>query len=424
MATLLQINVCNNVYSTGKIVAEIGEKAIDNGWTSYIAYGRSIKPSRNIPIKIGTRFGIFLHACEQRILDNTGLGWGSSLATKRLVKEIKRIKPDIIHLHVLLGYYLNFRVLFEYLETLDIPVVWTLHSCWELTGHCTHYDYIGCEKWKAECNNCPLRKEYPQSMFIDRSSTNHRQKKQLFDSIKNLHLVAVSEWLGEQVSMSYLKNKPLSIIYNGIDLNKFYPSNNASLLKRQYGLEDYFVALGVASTWTSKKGVADYYDLSKLMPEGYKIIMIGLTKRQIAELPSNIIGIEKLTDINEMRDAYSMADVVLNLSYEESFGLTTIEGFACGTPSIVYDRTASPELISEDTGYVVEAGDIKGVLLRMKQIKGKGKARYSEACIERVKTFFDKDKNYMSYLELYDNLLTTQGTVESAWGAKYSTFEV
>lgn len=415
---LLQINVCNNIYSTGKIASSIGELAIDNGWESYIAYGRSIKPSGNIPIKIGSRFGIMLHAFEQRFLDNTGLGWGSLLSTKRFIKEIERIKPDIIHLHVLLGYYINFKVLFEYLATLDIPVVWTLHSCWELTGHCTHYDYIGCEKWRTECNKCPLKKEYPQSIFIDRSSTNFRQKKKLFNSIKNLHLVAVSEWLRDQVSMSYLKSKPISIIYNGIDLDKFYPSENASLFKQRYALDGYFVALGVASAWTPKKGVSDYYELSKILPEGYKIIMIGLTTKQIAELPSNIIGVEKLTDVNEMRDAYSMADVVLNLSYEESFGLTTIEGFACGTPSIVYNRTASPELVSDETGYVVKAGDVRSVCQKMMEIKDKGKPSYSKACINRAKECFDKDKNYMKYLELYDNLLTSQETVEPAWGGQ------
>lgn len=418
---LLQINVCNNIYSTGKIASSIGELAIDNGWDSYIAYGRSIKPSKNIPIKIGSKFDILLHAFEQRLLDNTGLGLGGVRATRNLIKEIERISPDIIHLHVLLGYYINFKILFEYLATIDTPVVWTLHSCWELTGHCTHFDYIGCERWKTECNNCPLKKEYPQSFFADRSSTNYRQKKQLFNSLKNLHLVAVSGWLGEQVSMSYLKSKPISIIYNGIDLNKFYPSNNANLLKKKYALDGCFVGVGVASAWTPKKGVDDYYELSKILPEGYRIIMIGLTKNQIADLPSKIIGIEKLTDISEMRNAYSMADVVLNLSYEESFGLTTVEGFACGTPSIVYDRTASPELVSENTGYVVKAGDVKGVCQKMMEINNKGKASYSKACINRAKEFFDKDKNYMKYIELYDNLLIKHETVEPAWGANYRT---
>lgn len=406
MPTVLQINVCNNVYSSGKIAGAIGDLAVKRGWDSYIAYQREYKESLSTPIVIGNWADWCLNGLGQRLFDNTGFGLGSYLSTKRLIKKIDEIKPDLIHLHVIVGYYLHFKLLFEYLATLDIPIVWTLHSCWELTGHCTHFDYEGCDRWKTECHDCPLKKEYPQSYFLDRSRKNYLQKKQLFTSPKDLHLVVVSQWLGKIVSESFLKDKPLDVIYNGIDLQAFSPSEDVGMLKKKYHMEGKFVALGVSSSWLPKKGLYDYYKLADILPPDTIIVMIGLSDRQIKSLPKNIIGIRKTTDIAELRDYYSLADVVLNLSYEETFGLTTVEGMACGTPSIVYDRTASPELVEEDTGFVVKAGDIISIFNRMNEIKRKGKVNYKGACRRRAEQCFDKDKNFQLYMDLYEKLVT------------------
>lgn len=405
MPKLFQINVCNNCYSSGKIVSAIGELAIANGWNSYIAYSRDYSPNLNTSIKIGNKLDVCLNALEQRLFDNTGFGIGSYFSTKQLVKELKKIQPDIIHLHVIVGYYLNFRVLFNYLSTLDIPIVWTLHSCWEITGHCTHFDYEGCERWITGCYKCPLKREYPQSFFIDNSRHNYTNKKNYFTKAKKMHLVAVSKWLSGVVSKSFLGDKPIEVIYNGVDTNLFKPSQDTSYLRKTYNLEEQFVAVALASTWLPKKGIPDYYKLADILPHNYSLVMIGFPKDEIEKLPHNIIGVPRTTDINELRDFYSMADVVLNLSYEESFGLTTVEGFACGTPAIVYDKTASPELVTEDTGFVVKAGDIIGVLESMKLIQQKGKESYTKACRERAMTVFDKDKNFKMYIELYNKLL-------------------
>lgn len=405
MPTLLQINVCNNVYSTGKIVGAIGDLVVQKGWDSYIAYQADYKKSLSTPIRIGCFADWCLNGLEQRVFDDTGFGLGSYFPTKSLVKKIKIIQPDIIHLHVIVGYYLQFRVLFEYLSKLDIPIVWTLHSCWEITGHCTHFDYEGCYKWKTGCYHCPLKKEYPQSYLFDRSRKNYIQKKSLFSSLMNVHFVAVSKWLESVVSESFLKTKPIHVIYNGVDLKAFYPSVHRESLKSMHGFNGRFVAIGVASTWLPKKGYNDYFQLAKRLPSDYIIVMIGLSETQIRTLPNNIVGIKRTTNIEELREYYDLADVVLNLSYEESFGLTTVEGMACGTPSIVYNRTASPELVSEGTGFIVEAGDINGVIECMKFIKDKGKNSYVRPCRERAELLFDKDKNFMQYLSLYDNLI-------------------
>ena len=405
MATIIQINVCNNIYSTGKIAGAIGDLIVKRGWKSYIAYQRAYKESLSEPIKIGCWIDTIVNAIEQRLFDNTGFGIGSYFSTKQLVRRLKEINPDIIHLHVIHGYYLQYNVLFKYLATLDIPIVWTLHSCWEVTGHCTHFDYEGCERWKTECYSCPLKREYPQSYLLDRSKKNYHRKKELFNSLKNLYVVTVSKWLNDVVSESFFKAKPRRVIYNGIDLQTFRPSKDFEILKIKKGLEGKFVAIGVASSWLPKKGLCDYFKLEKMIPNDFSLVLIGLSDKQIKCLPSGIIGIRKTKNIEELRDWYVLSDVVLNLSYEETFGLTTVEGMACGTPSIVYDRTASPELVSEDTGYVVKAGDVANVLDCMLKIKEKGKISFVKHCRNRAELYFDKDKNFQEYMRLYDRLL-------------------
>lgn len=404
--TILQINVCNNVFSTGKIVSEIGELAIDNGWDSYVAYGRGTKPDRNRQIKVGWSLGHVLHGLETRLLDNHAIGISSYIATKRLIGSIEKIRPDVIHLHVLSGYYINIRVLFKYLSKVDIPIVWTLHSCWEFTGHCTHYDYIKCQKWKTGCGNCPLSKEHPQSWWIDRSAKNYEQKKQIFNSLKNLTLVPVSLWLSEQVKQSFLSRYPIHQISNGVDINFFRPLMNRELIRQKYSVSDKFMLLALASSWTPKKGIADYFELARqLDPQKYVLFMVGLDISRYSNLPEVIHPIPITKDRNLLLNLYNAADAVLNLSYEESFGLTTVEGMACGTPSIVYNCTASPELVSPETGFVVEPRNIQGLIDCINKIEITGKSYYSEACRKRAEEHFDKDKCFEKYIELYESLL-------------------
>lgn len=405
--TLLQINVCNNVFSTGKIASDIGELAIDNGWTSYIAYAKAdaYAPSQNNPIPVGCKTDYYLHILETRLFDNPGLGWSSIIATRKLVMEIEHIKPSIIHLHIIHGYYLSLDMLFHYLSSLRIPIVWTIHSCWEFTGHCGFFDTIGCDKWKTECENCPQISSYPTSWLRDRSRKNYLEKKVLFTSVPNMTLVPVSRWLGGLLKDSFLGKYPILPIYNGIDTNIFSPSDNSTSIREKYGLTSCFVAIGVASTWEPRKNLKDYIKLAHIVPDNVRIVLVGLKKQEIRTLPSNIIGIERTTSVQELVDLYSSADVVLNLSLEETFGLTTVEGFACGTPGIVYNCTASPELVSEETGFVVEPGDINGVLKCIITIVEKGKASYSNACRYRAVSRFDKRVNYKQYIELYNKLI-------------------
>lgn len=402
MKTLLQINSVVNSGSTGRIAEEIGQTAIAAGWESYIAYGRNERPSSSKLIRIGSDKDVKLHGLQTRLFDRHGLG--SKDATTALIRKVEDIKPDIVHLHNIHGYYINIEVLFLYLKKVNIPVIWTFHDCWPITGHCSHFTFVGCEKWKTQCYNCPQKTGYPASYLIDRSKKNFILKKELFNSLSNLTLVPVSQWLSGVLEESFLQNYPIKVINNGINTEVFKPSLSSDF-RNKYGLEDKFIMIGVATSWGERKGLNDFIELSKLLDSDYQIVLVGLTKKQIELLPKNILGIERTENVEELADIYSSADIVLNLSYEETFGLTTVEGFACGTPGIVYNATASPELIEESTGVVVEQGNMNKLVEAIYTIKNNGKQYYSDACVNRAHRLYKKEDRYREYIDLYESLL-------------------
>ncbi len=402
MKRLLIIGSSLNYGSPGRITESLGLLAQRNGWEVFQAHG--LKYANHSQLKahpVSSCFEEKIHAAFSLLLDAHGLA--STIGTKRLVKWIEKIKPDVIHLHNIHGYYLNYKVLFEYLATLNTPIIWTLHDFWVITGHCAHFDYIGCNKWKTECNNCPQRGTYPKSLFLDKSKRNFNVKKKYFTSVQNMTITPVSKWVGKLVAESFLGSYPIQPIYNGIDTEIF--KKTKSDLRKRLGLEGKFVMVAVAAPWYPLKGMNDYFELSKHLAADFQIIMIGLKPEQIKQLPEGIIGIEKTQNQEELAAYYSMADVVLNLSYQETFGMTTVEGLSCGTPGIVYNKTASPELVTPDTGRVIEAGNISELLNAIYEIKNIGKSAFSKACRERVLTYFDKDKQFNKYIELYERLI-------------------
>ena len=400
---ILQINSVAGLASTGKIVESIGVEAIKNGYESYIAYGRKAVHSQSNLIKIGGKVSILLHFILTRFWGRHGLG--STIATKRLIRKLALIQPDIIHFHNIHGYYLNYKILFKYVSNLNIPIVWTMHDCWAITGHCAHFSFVHCSKWKSKCFACPQRKNYPSSLWFDRSETNYSLKQNLFASVKDMTVITVSDWLSSIVRESFLKDYTIQTIYNGVDVDVFYPKSNLNEIKKKYKVLNEIMLIGVATAWSNRKGLDDYYHLREVLPSNYDIVLVGLTKRQIKVLPQGIIGIEKTWSQDEMASLYSASDIVLNLSQEETFGLTTVEGFACGTPSIVYNTTASPELMDNNTGKIVEPNNIKQLISAINEILLNGKDFYSANCRKRALSFFDKKEKWKQYIELYDNLL-------------------
>ncbi len=395
---ILQVNSVANTGSTGRIAGEIGQLAIDNGWESHIAYGRKARPSKSELIRIGCKLDVNLHVFQTRIFDRHG--FGSKRATRNFVANIKKINPDIIHLHNIHGYYLNVEVLFNYLKQAGKPIVWTLHDCWAFTGHCSHFDGANCLKWQTKCFDCPSKKKYPKSWFFDNSKNNYSRKKELFTGVDNLAIVTPSNWLATQVKNSFLQEYSLKVINNGVDLNVFRPENNRDQLENHPLINKPYV-IGVASVWTHSKGLYDFIKLRKLLPPELQIVLVGLNKKQIQELPPEIIGIKRTENVSELAELYREAELTLNLSAEESFGLTTVEGFASGTPGIVYNSTASPELITPDTGFVVEKGSFQELVNAINTIKANGKKHYVLACRNRAEKLYNKDDRYSDYIKLY-----------------------
>ena len=318
--------------------------------------------------------------------------------TKLLIKFLDNLRPDIIHLHNIHNSYINVKMLFSYIKQHHISVVWTLHDCWSYTGHCAYYSAASCNKWKTACYSCPQLLSYPRSWLLDNSKRNYNMKKELFTMPKNISLVTVSSWLKKEVKKSFLNEKPCYTIMNGVDLEVFKPMN-FKLLQT-----DKFILLGVASTWSKRKGLKDFIELSKYLTEDELIVLVGLNTSQIKDLPSNIIGLERTESQNELAALYSQSGVVLSLSEEETFGMTIIEGYACGTPAIVYNSTATPELIMVNTGMIVEPGDFSGIRDAIDIIKTSS-IDYKNICRNYAVMHFNKDVCYEGYIKLYKKLL-------------------
>lgn len=395
---LLQINTTVNSGSTGKIAEDIGKLAMFNGWKSFIAYGRGKPQSESNLIRIGNDWDMRLHGVETRLLDNHGLA--SIGTTKKFIKDIERINPDIIHLHNIHGYYLNYPLLFNYLKKWGGPVVWTLHDCWPYTGHCAYYTFAQCNRWQYECHDCLQTKRYPQSLIFDRSKKNYKDKQDSFLNCPNLTLVAVSNWLKNELSQSFLKDYRTITIYNGINTQIFKP-NIAYKPKNETK-----IILGVANVWDKRKGLDDFIQLRKIIPDTLTIILVGLSANQISNLPKGIIGIKRTESIDELVKLYNKADVYVNTSVEETMGLTTVEAMSCGTPAIVYNSTASPEIINKQYCKVAPVGDIERLAYEIeylcKNFSTKNSIELSKWAAEK----YDKREKHNDYIRLYNDLLS------------------
>lgn len=387
---------------------EIGELAMANGWESYVAYsgGRDgVKPCKSKLMPVGGKLDVAFHGLWTRLTDRHGLA--SWFATKRFISEIKELKPDVIHIHNIHGYFLNYRMLFKYLKEADIPVIWTVHDCWLYTGHCYYYSSIGCDKWMNGCGNCPQRTAFPTSWFIDRSKQNLKDKSEAFNSIKDkLTIVPVSEWIRGEMSRSILKNCHYQVIHNGIDLNVFDVQPDDKTVREKYGLGDKHIILGLASIWIKEKGWDDFMEMSKMLNENEVIVMVGVTEEQQKRLPENVVGIRRTENVRQLAELYSAAVAFVNPTWQDNYPTVNLESIACGTPVVTYRTGGSIEAVTEKTGYVVEQGDVNGLLDAVREIERKGNLEYKADCRAYALANFRKEDRYADYLKLYENLTT------------------
>lgn len=399
---ILQINAVYGTGSTGRIVAELSDGFKQMGDETFVAYQTSRKAVEN-GFSMGNNFLDKAEALSARV---SGLqAYGRSVETKRLLRWMEQIQPDIVHLHNLHSNYINFPLLLRYLAKKDIPTVITLHDCWPFTGKCTHYTAVRCDKWKSGCGGCPqLKKDIP-SWFFDRTAKMWSDKKQLFSELPRLAVVGVSDWITDEARKSFLGNaKIIERIYNWIDLEIFYPRKK-DVRARYHIPQDKFTLLCIGAGW--KDGTTKFDDLLLLadkLPSNMQIVLVGNVETD-KRLPKNIISIGYIHDVDMLAEVYSSVDVYVHLSREDTFGKVIAEALACGTPAIVYNSTACPELIGDGCGYIVQTGDLDEMCRCITEIERNGKETYTSACVAWVETHFRKEELLRQTRELYLKLL-------------------
>lgn len=401
MPTLLQLDTCLGVGSTGKIAEIIGGLAKKSGWDSYLCHGsRFVRKSSLSSFQMGSKLDEYGHYVLSRVFDQHGLG--SCGPTRGLINHLEEIKPDVVQIHNIHGYYANYKMLFKYLAEKGIPTVMTMHDFWLMTGHCAYINK-SCERWKTGCGKCPRLGEYPASL-LDRTQKNWSLKKDLFELFNHdrLVIVPVSYWLEGYAKQSLLGECKIHTIQNGVNTKLFkpYEGEHSGLYNRIDWKK--FTIITVADRWTDANGFNDIIALGKSLPDGMQILMVGLNDQQMQGLPDKIVGIGHTDNVEQLIELYTAADVLFNASREVTFGLVTAEAMACGTPAIVFRNTAGEEIVDGNTGYVIDAiGEIPDLVYACRE-----KAEvYKQSCRERIVDKFDSIKQYSKYIDLYTSLL-------------------
>lgn len=393
---ILEINTFN-WGSTGNIMLAIAETARSKGHTVYTCCANSTDNKRKKALKdqilIGNRFVRKIHLY---LGTYTGLnGCFSIVSTLKFLRKIKKLNIDIIHLHNLHNCYINLPLLFRYIKKNNMKVVWTLHDCWGFTGSCPCFSYVGCNKWQTHCHTCDLYTWYPQSK-VDNSRYMYRLKKEWFTGVKNMTLVTPSQWLADLVKQSFLKDYPVKVINNGIDLENF--RTTVSDFRVKNNIKNDFVVMGIAFSLNDRKGGKHIIETAKKMKD-IKFVIVGLATKE--KLPENVIVLPKTNSKEELAKIYSMADVFVNPTLEDNFPTVNLESIACGTPVITFKTGGSPESVSEDVGIVVRQGDVDGLCNAISEIRQNAKEYYSEKCVEKAKKMYNEKEKFLEYVEIY-----------------------
>ena len=397
---ILQINTVYAKGSTGKIAHQIQEVLLSQGHQGCVAYRYAENGHLENTYEISTWWDCHVH---NRLARYTWLiGCFSRIRTKKFCRFLDKEQPDIIHLHNLHGSYINLPILFKYIKSHHIPMIWTLHDCWSFTGHCPYFDIAHCDKWKTGCHNCPQYREYPQSLF-DNSKFMWKLKKKWFTGVENMTIVTPSQWLADLVKQSYLKDYPVKVINNGIDLSVFKPAD--SDFREKYHISaDKEILLGVAFGWGKRKGLDVFLELDKrLDAEKYQIVLVGTDDAVDKQLPENIISIHRTQNQQELAEIYSAADLFVNPTREENYPTVNMESIACGTPVLTFNTGGSPEIPDDTCGAVVPCDDVDAMEREIVRIC-RDKPFTKEVCLARAKAF-DMNDRFEEYVELYKEVL-------------------
>jgi putative colanic acid biosynthesis glycosyltransferase len=389
---ILQINVTYKYGSTGKIVDSIHQKLLSLGHDSHVLYGRHEQEELMNTHYMGNKVSHFLHGLKTRIFDRHG--FGSLYTTKKYLSNLNLESFDVVHLHNIHGYYIHIGYLLKALKKANVQVVWTLHDTWPYTGHCFGYQHVGCKKWKTSCHHCPLKNEYPSSLFLDRSKKNHEDKKRLIGNLTNIHFVCSSNFLSREIKESFLNQFPSTTIHNGINLNDF--SIKPSKIEK-------FQILGVANIWNHTKGLEVFSSLREKLDDSFEIVVVG-------KIPKHMIRHEKIRYIDQTKDKhelirlYQSSACLVNPTVEDNFPTVSIEALACGTPVVTYDTGGSNEIVDASNGYICKPNNIDCLIQSILEIKAKGKSYFSSSCLNKSKQF-DEHQMTLNYIKKYQEVI-------------------
>lgn len=392
---ILQVNTVYRHGSTGNIVSQLYQAAELQKWKCIVAY-RYAEPEEvySDTYQVSSWLDCHIH---NRISKYTTLqGCFSYFKTRIFLMRVEKFNPDIIHLHNIHGSFINHSLLFSFIKKHALPIVWTLHDCWAFTGQCPHFTIAKCDKWKTGCHHCPNYRLYPEA-YVDCTKMMWRLKKKWFSGVQDMTIVTPSQWLADLVKQSFLKDYPIRLIHNGIDLNVFKPT--ASTFRERFHIQDKLIVLGVSFGWGRRKGLDVFVTLAQRLDECYQIVLVGTDDIVDKLLPDTIISIHCTENQNELAEIYSSADVFVNPTREEVLGLVNIEALACGTPIVTFDTGGSPEVINETCGSVVACDDLDAMEEEIKRIC-KTKPYSEAACLARAK-LFDKNTKFEEYINLY-----------------------
>lgn len=397
---VIGINAVFGRLSTGTAVRQLNEglKAYGVSSTTVFSAGEGGEGA----VRMGSPQDVKLHSLLARLTGRPG-GF-SRRATRRMLEYLDAERPDIVHLHNLHGNYICLPELFAYLAKRRIPTVVTLHDCWWYTGRCCHYTVEGCMKWQSACGNCPrLKKDIP-SWFFDRSARMLEDKKRWFASLDRYAVIGVSDWITNEARKSFLGGADvIERVYNWVDTETFRPVR--SDIRERYGIGRRTLLLGAASKWTADKGLEAFAELSRRLGDDMRLALIGDLP---AGAPEGILRVGTIRDEAELARWYSAADVLVNLSPEESFGKVAAEALACGTPIVCLDSTANPELAGAGCGTAVAGTDPEEILCAVRGIVRNGKSAYSEACRGFALENFGMKENIAKVCDVYKRLLNKE----------------
>lgn len=401
---IIEVNTTKNSGSTGRIATQIQRYVNGKGDFCKIAFGYGNDDDKS-NFSMYSWVGTHIHSFFSRKLCLQGrCSW---FQTYRLVRFLREEKPDIVHLHNIHGHYLNYEILFRYLKQVEIPIIWTFHDCWPYTGKCAHYSNAGCSKWKTQCYDCPNLQTYPDSSF-DGSMRNYQNKKRCFANLKNLHIVCNSDWLKSQVEESFFRGTDMYRIYNGVDTTVFCPKTQREVKQaaEKYGIDlEKKIILGVSSVWKDDKGLQIFMELAASVPSQYQIVLVGVSRSQKETFPKSVIAIERTENMQELAVLYTLADVLVNASKEETFGMVSAEAMACGTPVVVSSKTACPEIVDQSVGLVVSMESIEEIIEAVQVVCNNGKVKYSESCVAKVRKNYSVEEMNRQYYNLYRHLI-------------------